>query len=436
MNQKKMRAAQVAEDGGTAVPEKRKNLPDFAAHLMEYEEALRLCLSAVPATPAAETVPLVDSLDRILRADVESALAVPPFNKSTMDGYAVKAVDVEAAAAETPVTLRVVDEVPAGSISSRVLRSGEAIRIMTGAAVPEGADAVIKIEKTRSVDADRVEILDGAGENHYIIPRGRDLLPGQKVAAAGTGLDAILMGIMASCGVAEVTVARKPAIGIISTGSELVPPGQPLADGRIYDINGYFLHGFLQKAGVLVAPPERVADKSDELLAALEQNSDKDILLLSGGVSVGDYDIVHETLQRAGVREIFWRVRVKPGKPLFFGKKGHTLIFGLPGNPVSSATNFFLFVKPVIDKMLGKNDWGLKTGYARVRNSRILRPGRRKFLKGMLQEKGADQQVWIISEQRSGIFSPMRDADVFIEVPEDVKMVREGSLMKIHYLEK
>ncbi len=436
MTQQKIASRQAEANREQAAPEKRQSLPDFAGRLMDYEEALAKCLSAVAETLSPEPVALVDSLGRVLREKVESPLAVPSFNKSTMDGYAVKSVDVEAATTEAPVVLRVVDEVPAGGFSSKTLRSGEAVRIMTGAAVPEGADAVIKIEKTEAVDQTRISILDGVGENNYIIPRGRDLLPGQEVASPGLEIDPIMIGILASCGIAEIKVSRKPAIGIISTGSELVPPGQVLPEGCIYDINGYFLHGFLQKAGVSVSPPERVSDKSAELLAALERNSDKDILLLSGGVSVGDYDIVHETLQKAGVREIFWRVRVKPGKPLFFGQKGQTLIFGLPGNPVSSATNFFLFVKPVIDKLLGKKEWGLPSGYARVLNSRILRPGRRKFLKGEIRTGAADQRVWIIPEQRSGVFSPMKEADVFIEVPEHVKLVKEGELVKVHYLPK
>jgi len=159
-----------------------------------------------------------------------------------------------------------------------------------------------------------------------------------------------------------------------------------------------------------------------------------DILLLSGGVSVGDYDIVHETLQRAGVEEIFWRVKVKPGKPLFFGKMDNSLIFGLPGNPFSSANNFYLFVRPAIDKLLGRSRWGLETGTAPVLNSLILQPGRRKFLRGQLRQENGRQQVWIIPEQRSGLFSPMTRADVLIEVQEDKKIIKEGDLAKIYYL--
>jgi molybdopterin molybdotransferase len=159
-----------------------------------------------------------------------------------------------------------------------------------------------------------------------------------------------------------------------------------------------------------------------------------DILLLSGGVSVGDYDIVHETLQLAGVEEVFWRVKVKPGKPLFFGKKGNTLIFGLPGNPVSSVVNFNLFVRPVLDKLSGKNVWGLRTGNARILSNRILKPGRRTFLRGKIREANASLGVEIIAEQRSGVFSPMMDADVLLEIPEDMKILKEGDVVKVYYL--
>lgn len=415
-------------------PEKRKSPPDFMGKLMDYEKALALCLSAVSETMPLEKVYLTDSLGRVLQEDVKSTIAVPPFHKSTMDGYAVKSVDVTGASAANPVALKVIDEIPAGHVSKKVLKAGETVKIMTGAAVPEGADAVIPLEQAGDAAGPYIAIRDSVGENRFIIPKGGDILPGQSLAAPGTEIDAFMMGILASCGIAEVMVSKKPLVGIISTGSELAAPGQRLAEGRIYDVNGYLLCGLLKTAGAAAAPPLRVRDKAEELLAVLEQNRNKDILLLSGGVSVGDYDIVQETLQKAGVAEIFWRIRVKPGKPLFFGRREKTLVFGLPGNPVSSATNFFLFVKPVIDKMLGKREWGLKTGYARVQSSRILRPGRRKFLRGTCRVKGGEPSVRIVPEQRSGVFSPMAEADVLVEVPETVKMLKEGEWVKIHYL--
>ncbi|MFZ5563739.1 MAG: gephyrin-like molybdotransferase Glp [Thermodesulfobacteriota bacterium] len=425
---------ELSPDGEGAAPEKRTVVPAFGRRLMDYETALATCLSAVTESLPEETLALEKSMGRVLRRAVESAIAVPPFDKSTMDGYAVKAVDVAAASDAAPVTLDVIDEIPAGRVCHKTLRSGEAVRIMTGAALPRGADAVIKLEMTAPAGPGHVKILGGPEENNYVIHKGQDLLPGTRVAEAGTVITPALLGMLANCGTPEVKVSRKPRIGIISTGSELTAPGTPLQDGRIYDVNSYLLYGLCTEAGGNAELLGTVVDKSDDLLSLLDRCAGVDILLLSGGVSVGDYDIVHETLQRAGVEEIFWRVKVKPGKPLFFGRRDATLIFGLPGNPISSANNFYLFVLPVIHKLLGKSTWGLKTGYSQVQNSMIFRPGRRKFLRAQIRYDRFSHGVWILHEQRSGVFAPMVEADVLVEVPEDAKMVREGDVVKIYYL--
>ncbi|MEW6077331.1 MAG: gephyrin-like molybdotransferase Glp [Thermodesulfobacteriota bacterium] len=417
------------------VQEKRRTRPAFDRRLIDYEEALHLCLSHVTGNVAAETVSLIGSLGRILRQNVESGIAVPPFNKSMMDGYALKADDVRQATAERPVRLEVIDEVPAGSVSRKTVKSGQAIRIMTGAPVPEGADAVIIIEHTLLAEGGHVLVNAPAGDNNYIINKGQDILAGDRIAAAGETVTAVLMGVLASCGITAVDVSRRVKIGIISTGSELVSPGTAAREGQIYDINGFSLLGLTTEAGAEATFLGVVRDKSDDLLQVLNNARHFDIILLSGGVSVGDYDIVHETLQRADVQEIFWRVKVKPGKPLFFGKMGDALIFGLPGNPFSSVNNFYLFVRPVMDKFSGKTRWGLETGQAPVANSMILQPGRRKFLRGQLRlEADGCRKVWIIPEQRSGVFSPMTRSDVLVEVPEDRKMIKEGDVAKIYYL--
>lgn len=434
MHQQEPRCEAPVADSGTVCPEKRTVLPVFDRRLLDYETALATCLSAVKESLPVETVGLAKSVGRVLRQSVESAIAVPPFDKSTMDGYAVKSADVAGASDTHPVILEVIDEIPAGRVCHKTVRSGQAARIMTGAALPQGADAVIKIEKTGSADSGHVHILGGPEENNYVIYKGQDLLPGSCVAEAGTVITPALLGMLANCGTPNLTVSRKPSIGIISTGSELVAPGTPLQEGQIYDVNSYLLYGLCADAGGDATLLGAVGDKSDALLSLLNRHTDADVLLLSGGVSVGDYDIVHETLQRAGVEEIFWRVKVKPGKPLFFGRRGPTLIFGLPGNPISSANNFYLFVLPVIHKLLGRSALGLATGHSRVCNSMILRPGRRKFLRAKWRCDQAGHGVWILPEQRSGVFAPMVEADVLVEVPEEAKMVREGDPVKIYYL--
>lgn len=419
---------------GVSGQEKRKTRPDFARGLLDYREALLMCLESVESSVEIEEIPLEESLGRVLRKDMESVVYVPPFNRSMMDGYAVRTADIKSASAGKPVKLLLTGEIPAGFSSDRTVKPGETMRIMTGAVVPRGADAVVKLEVTSCWDGRTVMFFDSVGENNYIIYKGQDLAPGVLTARAGQAVTPAMVGVFAASGVDRVKVSRNITLGLISTGSELVRAGSVPVAGQIYDINGYSLFALAKAAGLSPVNLGAVKDKSSDLLAMLNCGMGMDILLLSGGVSVGDYDIVHETLQLAGVEEVFWRVKVKPGKPLFFGKKGNTLIFGLPGNPVSSVVNFNLFVRPVLDKLSGKNVWGLRTGNARILSNRILKPGRRTFLRGKIREANASLGVEIIAEQRSGVFSPMMDADVLLEIPEDMKILKEGDVVKVYYL--
>jgi molybdopterin molybdotransferase len=354
-----------------------------------------------------------------------------------MDGYAVKRDDVQHATDERPVRLRVIDEVPAGAVSDKTVKTGQAIRIMTGAPVPEGADAIIIIERTLPSDDGHILVTAPVGENNYIINKGQDLLPGDRVAAAGEPVNAVLMGVLASCGVAEVNVSRRLKIGIISTGSELVSPGTPARPGQIYDINGYSLYGLATEAGAEATFLGVVKDKSDDLLQVLKNARNFDILLLSGGVSVGDYDIVHETLQRADVQEIFWRVKVKPGKPLFFGKMGDTLIFGLPGNPVSCMLCLEEYVRPALRRMMGFSLLhrpvrvaALVEGFDKGEADR-----RTHFLRVVVQ---AEQDRLIANStgaQGSGILSSMVRANALAVVPGTAGTVAPGGEVTVHMTE-
>ncbi len=414
-------------------PEKRRDRPEFNRSLLEYRDALSICLSAVEETLSTEELALEQSLGRVLRQDQICRIHVPPWNRAMMDGYAVKASDVSGASSEAPAILTQIDDVPAGRISAKKLGHGETIRIMTGACVPEGADAVIKVEVTRKT-GDRVEFFEAVGENPYIIAKGQDLSPGDSSVKEGSLVTPAAMGVLAACGTSRVTVSRKPEIAIIPTGTELAKPGQAIRPDQIYDINSLSLFGLCLAAGAAPVSAGIVQDRSGDLLAMLNRHLDKDLILLTGGVSVGDYDIVHETLVKAGVEEIFWRVKVQPGKPLFFGKRGKTLIFGLPGNPVSSFVNFHLFVRPVIDKLLGKREWGNEIVSARVTNNRILKAGRRKFLRGKTKWTNTRLEVEALPEQRSGVFSPMLNTDALIEVPGDVQLLKSGEIVTVHLL--
>lgn len=421
------------KDLGLAL-QKRELLPDMHRDLLPLEEALSICLSEVKEPLLPESLPLMASLDRILQEDIVSDYFVPPFNKSMMDGYAVKFDDVKHASQEQPVRLKVIGDAPAGFFGSHIIQRGESVRIMTGAPVPEGADTVIALEDTLPVGERHVDIQGYFRDNRFIIEKGKDICPGEVVINKGVKITPAVMGMIANCGYAHLKVAKKPRIAILSTGSELVSPGERLEKGQIFDINGYSLYGYAKAFGADVSYLGIAKDTCEDVMRFIQSCHQWDILILSGGVSVGDYDVVHEAFQKIGVQEIFWRVKIKPGKPLFFGKKESSLIFGLPGNPVSALTNFLLFILPVMDKMTGKNGYGLKKGYARVLNDFLLKPGRRKILRGKFSMNEGEDGVFILSEQKSGIFRPLVESDVLIEIHDDVKYVRTGEMVKIYYL--
>jgi molybdopterin molybdotransferase len=309
-------------------------------------DALDLVLSRVRPL-AGETVPVGVAAGRVLAEPAAALVDLPPFDSSAMDGYAVRAGD-------TPGRLRVVGHSAAGTPFSGKLSSGEAIGISTGAEVPRGADAVVPVELVREerelIEADAVAV--GA----HIRRRGGDVSSGELVVAAGRRLGAPEVGALAAVGLAEVVCGRRPSVAVLATGSELRAPGEPLAPGEIYESNSTLLAAQLASAGALVEALPPVADVPPETRAALARGLDFDVLLTSGGVSVGPHDLVRGLLAELGVDEVFWQVAVRPGKPVAFGVRGSTLVFGLPGNPVSSLVGFELFVRPALDALQGLAD--------------------------------------------------------------------------------
>jgi molybdopterin molybdotransferase len=294
------------------------------------------------ATPLeAEDVPVASAAGRVLAEPALAITDLPPFDSSAMDGFAVRAAD-------TPGALRVVGHSAAGSPETRELGPGEAIVISTGAVVPAGADAVVPVERTSGeVEVERV----GRGEN--IRPRGGDVHAGTVVAAAGTLLRPAQLGALAAAGVATVRCSRRPRATVLATGSELRAPGEPLAPGEIYESNTVLLAAQLASAGAEVTVRDPVGDDAESTRTALEQGLAGDVLVTSGGVSMGPHDLVRAALAELGADEIFWRVAVKPGKPIAFSVRGSTLVFGLPGNPVSSLVGFELFVRPALLALQG-----------------------------------------------------------------------------------
>jgi molybdopterin molybdotransferase len=318
------------------------------APLLTIDEALALVLGRVRKL-AAEDVPIAHAAGRVLAEDARAAVDLPPFDSSAMDGFAVRAAD-------TPGRLTLVGHSAAGRPEARVLAAGEAIAISTGAVVPSGADAIVPVERSSSangtIDAESV----AEGENRR--PRGGDVRAGDPVVLAGARLGPAQIGALAAAGAASVRCARRPRVGVLATGTELRAPGEELRPGEIYESNSFLLRAQLASAGALVTVFGAVADDEPATRAALEAGLASDVLITSGGVSVGTHDLVRGALAELGVEEVFWRVAVRPGKPVAFAVRGATLVFGLPGNPVSSLVGFELFVRPAVLALQGAGEPG------------------------------------------------------------------------------
>jgi molybdopterin molybdotransferase len=314
------------------------------ADLLSFEEALERILGRVtPLEP--EDVELSAAAGRVLAEDALASVDLPPFPSSAMDGFAVRSED-------TPGRLPIVARIAAGVPAPRALEVGEAMAIATGGPVPAGADSVIPIEYV--VDNDNtVEIAGGVAQGDNVRPRGGDVAAGDVVVPRGARLGAAQLGALAAAGLDRVAVTRRPRVALLSTGTELRRPGEPLRPGEIYDANGVLLATAFASAGAEVDVLPAVADDESSHRAALERGLAADVLVTSGGVSVGPHDLVRRILSELGVEEIFWGIAVKPGKPLAFGVRSSTLVFGLPGNPVSSLVGAEVFVRPALLALQG-----------------------------------------------------------------------------------
>ena len=316
--------------------------------MVTVEQALEIVLRETPALPAEE-VPLEDALARVLACDVAADRDLPPFDRAAMDGYALRAVDVEHA----PVALDVVGEVRAGEWPTLVVGPGQAVRIMTGAPVPQGASAVQQIEKTRPLDEFRVTILSPVVDGQNVAPRASEVRAGDVVLARGRVIDPAAIAVLATAGHARVRVARRPVVAVLVTGDEIVDVAQAPGPSQIRNSNGPAVAAQARLAGATVEVLGIAPDRQDAIAAALRRGLKADVLLVSGGVSAGDYDLVEPALLELGATLLFTKVAVKPGAPLVFGRCGKTLVFGLPGNPVSAQVSFELFVRPALLKLQG-----------------------------------------------------------------------------------
>ncbi|MBI4801489.1 MAG: molybdopterin molybdotransferase MoeA [Elusimicrobia bacterium] len=324
--------------------------------MITFEEAMAAVFRRAKPRPPALTR-IEDAVGRVLLEDIRSGLDMPPFNKSAVDGYAVRAADL----AESR-ELRRAGLLQAGEAFKGKLRPGECVKIMTGAPVPPGADAVVMVEHT-SEKGGLVKFEGGIERGSNIARRGEDIKKGQKILPRGTLISISHIAALAAVGRGRVKTGALPEVSLINTGGEIVPPGAKLGKNRIYNSNGPMLSAMLKTDGIIAAPVI-VRDDAKKMRAALAKALKADIALISGGVSMGDYDLVPGVLRELGVKKIFHNVRTRPGKPMFFGVKGRKLVFGIPGNPVANFLAYLVYIRPAILKMGGRRDYapGFKTG--------------------------------------------------------------------------
>jgi molybdopterin molybdotransferase len=414
--------------------------------MISVEEALEKILQEVNVLET-EKVPILDSLGQVLAEDIKSDIAIPPLDNSAMDGYAVISRDTAGASKTSPVVLRVIDTVMAGSISRKEVTPGTAARIMTGAPVPRGADCVVQFENTDEDErkkaagdepASRVGILAEAVPGLNIRRAGEDISPGVTVLKEGTVLRPSEIGLLASLGRTQVTVIRRPVVAVLATGNELVGIDKKLPEGKIYDSNTYSIASLVKRYGAVPKILGIARDTEAELVAKLNQVGDADMLLSTGGVSMGDYDMVKDILARDG-EMVFWKVRVKPGKPLAFGKmkargkNNRTKIIphlGLPGNAVSCMVSFELFVRPALLKMMGKTLVAKPTVDAIIEENVKNDAGRRLYDRAITERRNGKYYARLTGPQGSGILTSMGLANSLVLIPEDRKEVRKGEIVR------
>jgi molybdopterin molybdotransferase len=406
----------------------------MAEPMLSVEEALERILGAFhPLEP--EPVPILEALGRVLAQDVHADADVPPYANSSMDGYAVLAADTAGASRQSPSRLHVVADLAAGYVTEVEVTPGTAVRIMTGAPIPPGADAVVRVEDT-AAQGEWVQIFTEVPVGQYVRPAGEDVRQGELVLQRGTTVRPQEVGMLATLGHREVQMFRRPRVAILATGDEVMEIDAPLAPGKIRDANSYSNAAQVVKHGgipiMLGIARDRVEELTERIRAGLAQGVD--LFLTSGGVSVGDFDLVKDVLTAQG--EIsFWRVRMKPGKPLAFGRIGEVPVLGLPGNPVSVMVSFETFVRPALLKMQGVTDWERPTVEAVLMDEVGRKDSRRHYLRVRVEEHAGQFRAYLTGGQGSGILSSMVRANALAIIPEDWTHAPVGARVQVIMLE-
>jgi len=405
-------------------------MDDFDPSSMDADQALQLILNQVESLSGTEVLPIRETLGRILAEDIFSKIDVPGHTNSAMDGYAIHHSDIPQHA---QLALKNVGTAWAGKPFTGNVKKGECVRIMTGAAMPENTDTVVMQERVeKQNDSILIDHTNVAGQNVRLA--GEDIPAGGNVLTKGKKLNPADLGLLASIGISEAMVTKKLRVVFFSTGDELRPVGSTLALGQIYDSNRYTLHGMLARLGVDIIDLGVIEDKRERVEKAfLDASQQADAIITSGGVSVGDADFVKETLEKIGAVN-FWKVAMKPGRPLAFGKINNAWFFGLPGNPVSVMVTFYMFVQPALTKMMGAEYQPPLMLQATSKTKLRKRPGRVEYQRGVLTPHNDDvtsYEVIKTGEQGSGILRSMSDANCFIILPMESSGVEVGDAVQV-----
>ena len=396
--------------------------------MISVREALDLVLARVRPGPA-ETVPLDLAPGRVLAADVVAGIALPPFTNSQMDGYAVRSADLANAAPERPATLRVIATAAAGRPSAVAVEPGTAVRIMTGAPLPAGADAVVRQEDTER-SGETVLVRVAARPREFVRPQGEDVAAGETVLARGRILGAADVGLLAAVGRVLVPVAVPPRVAVLSTGDEVVPPGEPLPPGCVYNSNAWALAAACREVGATAVVLPIARDDRRALRDAIAHAASFDVALSIGGVSVGDFDHVKEAIAEVGLERVFWRVAQKPGKPLVFAERDGRLFFGLPGNPVSALVCFDLYVAPALRSRLGAATPFACCEEVEMASDVSTAAGLTEFVRCTLAGAGRRAIASPTASQSSGALRSLARADALVVSPPGEGRLAAGSLVR------
>jgi len=401
--------------------------------MVSVEEAIELILKNTILLDRIN-IGIDNSLGLVISQDIVSPVNLPLFNNSAMDGYAVRSKDTDSATPENPVSLKIINTIKAGDSPNFSIKSAEAAKIMTGAALPDGADSVVRIEDVDE-NAGTVVVRGRVENSSNVRFEGEEISKGENALGSGVEITPATIGFLMELEIKMLKVYRPPRVTVIVTGEELTEPGEELKPGKVRDTNSITLKTALSKENIDLVSVDRVADNKSQIEEMIQTSLDSsDILITTGGVSVGEYDFVKDILAKQGVEQIFWGVSQRPGGPMFFGRRHNTLVFGLPGNPASSLVCYYEYVRPALRKMAGKEDIFLREENAQLTIPIKKKTGKKHFLRGLVSSDNEKLVVRTTGEQGSHMMKSFALSNSLIILSEEDSYLPENSIVKVHIL--